>query len=145
MLLATFLLVVFRDLTEGILVGFGLGALLFLHRMAQAVEVETAVPLIEPDRADRPSGPRGVEYDPPLANDRDVAVLRVSGAFFFGAAASVGAALDRIGGAPKAYVVDLSAVPILDSTAETAAAVPKKNAPEMRYTTTSRSVATAGS
>ena len=39
-LLATFLLVVFRDLTEGILVGFGLGALLFLHRMAQAIEVE---------------------------------------------------------------------------------------------------------
>ena len=46
-LLATFLLVVFRDLTEGILVGFGIGALLFLHRMAQAVEVER--PLIEQD------------------------------------------------------------------------------------------------
>jgi hypothetical protein len=43
-LLATFLLVVFRDLTEGILVGFGIGALLFLHRMAQAVEVESARP-----------------------------------------------------------------------------------------------------
>ena len=41
-LLATFLLVVFRDLTEGILVGFGIGALLFLHRMAQAVEIESA-------------------------------------------------------------------------------------------------------
>ena len=39
-LLVTFLLVVFRDLTEGILVGFGIGALLFLHRMAQAIEVE---------------------------------------------------------------------------------------------------------
>ena len=41
-LLATFLLVVFRDLTEGILIGFGLGALLFLHRMAQAVEVRAS-------------------------------------------------------------------------------------------------------
>ena len=39
-LVVTFLLVVFRDLTEGILVGFGIGALLFLHRMAGAVEVE---------------------------------------------------------------------------------------------------------
>ena len=39
-LMATFLLVVFRDLTEGIVVGFGIGAL-FLHRMAQAVEVES--------------------------------------------------------------------------------------------------------
>ena len=55
-LLATFLLVVFRDLTEGILVGFGLGALLFLHRMAQAVEVER--PLIEPDVADSTNGNR---------------------------------------------------------------------------------------
>ena len=51
-LLATFLLVVFRDLTEGILVGFGIGALLFLHRMAQAVEIESAVPLLDEDRAD---------------------------------------------------------------------------------------------
>ena len=37
-LLATFLLVMFRDLTEGIVVGFGLGTLLFMHRMAQAVD-----------------------------------------------------------------------------------------------------------
>ena len=44
-LLATFLLVVFRDLTEGILVGFGIGALLFLHRMAQTVEIENARPV----------------------------------------------------------------------------------------------------
>ena len=40
-----------------------------------------------------------------------------SGAFFFGAAAAVGAALDRIGQHPKAYVIDFSAVPIVDSTA----------------------------
>src|SRR4051812_34373744 len=39
-LLATFLLVVFRDLTEGILVGFALGTLLFLDRMAQAVDID---------------------------------------------------------------------------------------------------------
>src|SRR5579862_292248 len=39
-LLATFLLTVFRDLTEGILVGFSIGVLLFVHRMAQSIEVE---------------------------------------------------------------------------------------------------------
>ena len=48
----TFLLVVFRDLTEGILVGFGVGALLFLHRMAQAIEIEQPGIMVEPDRAD---------------------------------------------------------------------------------------------
>src|SRR5947209_4013723 len=116
-LLATFLLVVFRDLTEGILVGFGIGALLFLHRMAQAVDVETGRPLIQGDRAD--SEPGRTAYDSHLATDRDIIVLRISGAFFFGAAASVGAALDRLAEHPKVYVLDFSAVPLLDSTAAT--------------------------
>jgi sulfate permease, SulP family len=51
------------------------------------------------------------------ALDPDVIVYRISGAFFFGAAASVAAALDRIGEHPKAYVVDFSAVSVIDSTA----------------------------
>ncbi|MGE3968981.1 MAG: SulP family inorganic anion transporter, partial [Dongiaceae bacterium] len=116
-LLATFLLVVFRDLTEGILVGFGLGTLLFLHRMAQAVEVERPLPVIAPDAADSANGNGRPPYDASLASDPDIVVYRISGAFFFGAAASVAAAIDRIGEQPKAYVVDFSAVPIVDSTA----------------------------
>jgi SulP family sulfate permease len=114
-LLATFLLVVFRDLTEGILVGFGIGALLFLHRMAQAVDVETGRPLVEEDRPDSEAG--RTSYDSALATDRDVIVLRISGAFFFGAAASVGAVLDRLAEHPKVYILDFAAVPLLDSTA----------------------------
>ena len=39
-LLATFLLTIFRDLTEGILVGFALGAVLFINRMAQMTGIE---------------------------------------------------------------------------------------------------------
>lgn len=116
-LMATFGLVVFRDLTEGIIVGFGLGALLFLHRMAQAVEVERHGPLVAPDMADSVNGNGRTPYDPALATDPDIVVYRISGAFFFGAAASVAAALDRIGQHPRAYVIDFSAVPILDSTA----------------------------
>jgi len=111
-LLATFLLVVFRDLTEGILVGFGIGTLLFLHRMAQSVEVETGLPLIEEDRADSDDG-----YDAALSTDSTIAVCRISGAFFFGAAGAVGAALDRIGEQPSAHVIDMSAVPLADSSA----------------------------
>jgi SulP family sulfate permease len=115
-LIVTFLLVVFRDLTEGILIGFGLGALLFLHRMASAVEVEQAVPIVERDAADGSRAER-TRYDAALATDKDVIVYRISGAFFFGAAAAVGAALDRIGEHPKAYVIDFSAAPLIDSTA----------------------------
>jgi sulfate permease, SulP family len=114
-LLATFLLVVFRDLTEGILVGFTLGTLLFMHRMAQAVEVEQSKPVLDEDRADAQNG--RTPYDVALATDPDIVVYRISGAFFFGAAASVAAALDRIGEHPKAYVIDFSAVSVIDSTA----------------------------
>jgi len=115
-LLLTFLLVLFRDLTEGILVGFGVGTLLFLHRMAQAVEVEDPRPLVQQDMADDAGGDRDC-YDPESATDPDILVYRISGAFFFGAAAAVGAALDRIGEHPKVYVIDFANVPILDSTA----------------------------
>jgi sulfate permease, SulP family len=116
-LLATFLLVVFRDLTEGILVGFAIGTLLFLHRMAQAVEIESIRPIAEPDVPDAARSDGREPYDATLATDPDVVVYRVSGAFFFGAAASVAAALDRIGEHPKSYVIDFSTVPFLDSTA----------------------------
>ena len=113
-LLVTFLLVVFRDLTEGILVGFGIGALLFLHRMAHAVEIDRPVLLAEDDQADSTEG----AAHPPIAfGDHDVIVYRITGAFFFGAVGEVAATLDRIGEHARAYVLDLSGVPVLDSTA----------------------------
>jgi sulfate permease, SulP family len=110
----TFLLTVFRDLTEGILVGFGIGTLLFVHRMAQAIEIDNPSMVTEADRAD--ADDRSA-YDSALASDRDILVYRISGAFFFGATASVSAALDRIGQKAKAYIIDLTAVPVIDSTA----------------------------
>lgn len=114
-LLVTFFLVIFRDLTEGIVVGFVLSSLLFLHRIGQAVAVESGRPLIEGDRADSANGDSR-PYNPELTTDPDIAVIRISGAFFFGAAAAVTAALDRIGEQPKAYVIDMATVSILDST-----------------------------
>lgn len=116
-LITTFLLVIFRDLTEGILVGFGIGALLFLHRMAQAVEIEQPALRVEGDLSDDAEGDDRTPYDAALATDPDIIVYRITGAFFFGAAGAVAAALDRIGEHPKAYVIDVSNVPVLDSTA----------------------------
>jgi SulP family sulfate permease len=116
-LVVTFLLVVFRDLTEGILVGFGLGALLFIHRMANAVEVEHRAPVAEDDLADDDRAEGRTPYAASLATDPDILVYRISGAFFFGAAAAVESALDRIGEHPRAYVIDFSGVPVVDSTA----------------------------
>ena len=118
-LLATFLLTIFRDLTEGILVGFALGAVLFINRMAQMTGIESAIPLAADDQADDRAGDR-VPYDSDLAADPDVLVYRITGAFFFGAASTVGAVLDSIADTRKAFVVDFSAVPFLDSTAANA-------------------------
>jgi SulP family sulfate permease len=118
-LLATFLLTIFRDLTEGILVGFALGAVLFIHRMAEMTGIEAQTPLVTADRADNENGDR-VPYDPRLAVDPDVLVYRITGAFFFGAASTVGAVLDSIADTRKAFVVDFTAVPFLDSTAANA-------------------------
>ena len=47
----TFLLVIFEDLTMGISPVVSLGRFLFLHRMAQSVEIETGLPMTEEDRA----------------------------------------------------------------------------------------------
>ncbi len=115
-LLATFLLTIFRDLTEGIIVGFALGALLFLHRMAKAVNIDNDMPDSTRDRADF-SDEQRTPYDATLAQDRSVAIYRISGAFFFGAAAVVGRALEQEAGWPKVIIIDFSDVPIIDSTA----------------------------
>ncbi len=116
-LLATFLLTIFRDLTEGILVGFALGAVLFINRMAQMTGIEAAAPLAI---RDRPDGDDRERYNSGLATDPDVLVYRITGAFFFGAASTVGTVLDSIADRRKSFVVDFSAVPFLDSTAANA-------------------------
>ena len=114
--IVTFLLVIFRDLIEGIVIGFSISALLFLHRMSTSVSVDRAHAMIEPDRADdAANGEKRYSHD--IRTDDDIVVYRISGAFFFGAAAGVANVLDRIGSAPKAYVMDLSEASLLDSTA----------------------------
>lgn len=111
---ATFFLTIFRDLTEAIIVGFALGSVLFIHRMSKATAVETHVPFVGEDIADS-AQPRG-GYDEALAANPEVVIYRISGAFFFGAAASIASVLDRIQDTHKALIIDFSAVPFLDST-----------------------------
>ncbi|MFA6266401.1 MAG: SulP family inorganic anion transporter [Pseudolabrys sp.] len=110
-LLATFLLTIFVDLMTGIGVGVVMGALLFLHRMAESVDVQAGG--LE-DVAD--SVEHG-KYDAGAASDRDVIVYRITGAFFFGATARVLTALERIGVPPRLLILDFSDVPLIDTTA----------------------------
>jgi SulP family sulfate permease len=115
-LIATFGLTVFRDLTEAIVVGFALGSVLFIHRMSRTTAVTTDVPMVAEDRADHANGGR-TPYDEAAATDPGVVIYRISGAFFFGAAASIGSVLDRISDRHRALIVDFTAVPFVDSTA----------------------------
>ncbi len=113
-LAVTFLLTVFRDLTEAIVAGFALGSVLFIHRMSEATALEPDRPLVRQDVADVTEVEnKAVETATP---DDDQVVYRLTGAFFFGAAASLGALLDTIAESPRTLVIDLSAVPFLDST-----------------------------
>ena len=98
-LLSTFLLVIFVDLPTGIVVGVVLGCLLFMHRMAEAIGVETQQ--------------EGTEYK----TEPGIIIHRISGAFFFGAASSVSATLERINEVPKGFILDFAAVPFVDSSA----------------------------
>lgn len=116
-LLITFGLTIFRDLTEAIVVGFALGSVLFIHRMSRTTAVDArVVPLVAEDMADDVSGDRD-PYEVRSGTNPEVVVFRISGAFFFGAAASIGGVLDRIGDGYRRLVIDFSAVPFIDSTA----------------------------
>ncbi|HAC58304.1 MAG TPA: sodium-independent anion transporter [Rhodobiaceae bacterium] len=113
-LLITFALTVMVDLTVAIEVGVVLAAVLFMHRMSEAVEVQADLHLVEEDVSDE--SPRDFqpmrEYDLPPG----VAASLIRGPFFFGVAMRLGETLERIGVPPKVLVVRLRAVPIIDAT-----------------------------
>ncbi len=52
-----------------------------------------------------------------MVGDVGVVICRIKGAFFFGAAASIGTVLERIAGGACTFVLDLSEVPFVDSSA----------------------------
>ncbi|MBK0399615.1 SulP family inorganic anion transporter [Limibaculum sp. M0105] len=106
----TFLLTVFRDLTEAIVVGFALGSVIFIHRMSGSTVVEAGTPMVPEDRADDSYARHGLPEVP------GVVLYKVRGVLFFGAASAIEGVLDRIGSQHKALVLDLSRVPFLDST-----------------------------
>jgi SulP family sulfate permease len=92
-----------------------LGAFLFLHRMAETVEVKNGGAFLEEDQADDYGGRRA--YDVNAATDANFMVYKISGALFFGVTANISTVLDRIGTYPRIFVFDFSEVPLIDTTA----------------------------
>ena len=106
-LLLTFGLTVLVDLTVAIGVGVTLASLLFMARMAEAVEIDTSngqdIDLDSEDVHQRDTLPAGVE------------VFRINGPFFFGVAGELLDTLRRLGDSPKVIILRMRLVPLLDA------------------------------
>jgi SulP family sulfate permease len=107
-LLATFGLTVFVDLTVAIEVGMVLAAFLFMRRMASLAEVTlVSGEMLEgdvPDELRTQPLPRGVD------------VYEINGPFFFGAAETFKDTLARVAGKPKVLILRMRRVPAIDAT-----------------------------
>jgi SulP family sulfate permease len=111
-LLATFLLTVFVDLTVAIEVGMVASAFLFMRRMAEVTNVR-ALTDADDDAEDFAADPNAVER---RAVPREVEVYEVNGPFFFGAAESFKETLRQVARTPKVLIVRMRNVPTIDST-----------------------------
>jgi SulP family sulfate permease len=108
LLLLTFLLTVFVDLTVAIGVGVTLAALLFMMRMSETAGLVAMNAEEEPGLRDRL--PEGVE------------VFRFTGPIFFGVASEMLEGLRRSGQRPRAIVLRMDEVPYVDATGANALA-----------------------
>ncbi|WFF42583.1 STAS domain-containing protein [Salinicola endophyticus] len=112
-LLITLLLTVFRDLTEGILAGTLLGALLFIQRMSRTVGA-AQMPWVPEDVADTSFDYHDTGLSPA---DPELVVYRLSGAWFFGAATSIESILARVSDRHRGLILDFTEVPFIDVSA----------------------------
>lgn len=112
-LLLTFGLTVFVDLTVAIGVGVTLASLLFMARMSETVLVENGNSMVrdgdldDDDLDQREDLPKGVE------------VFRINGPVFFGVAGELLDAMRRIGRTPKVIILRMRLVPMLDASGVT--------------------------
>jgi sulfate permease, SulP family len=112
-LLVTFLLTVFVDLTAAIEVGMVLAAFLFMKRMAEV----TNVTMITGETADE-SGPGDDELDGILRRQipPGVEVYEINGPFFFGAAEAFKNALGQVARKPRVLIIRMRHVSAMDAT-----------------------------
>ncbi len=112
-LLVTLTLTVVVDLTVAIAVGMVLAAFLFMRRMAETADVRAiAAELREQDeeRGEAAATERHARVP------RDIEVFDINGPFFFGAAEKFRDALSQTSKRPRALILDMENVPVIDST-----------------------------
>lgn len=108
-LVLTFALTVFVDLTVALAVGVILSAFLFLRRMADVTSVEAVTAQFRD-----PTDANGLL--PRRALPPGVEIYEIDGPFFFGAADTFKETLGRLGPAPRALIIRMHEVPTIDGT-----------------------------
>ncbi len=105
-LIATFGLTVFVDLTVAVQVGVVLAALLFMKRMSEVTSIAGVTDQDENGEAieDRSGIPAGVQ------------VFEVNGPFFFGAADKLKDVIGEVAKRPKVFILRMRNVPSIDAT-----------------------------
>jgi SulP family sulfate permease len=111
-LLLTFGLTVFFDLTVAIEVGLVAASFVFMFRMADAFEVSSGVKLEEEDGDDRTGGADPTQRE---RLPEGVEAYQISGALFFGAANRLDDLLDVFFKTPKVFILRMRLVPIIDA------------------------------
>jgi SulP family sulfate permease len=112
-LIATFLLTVLVDLIVAIQVGVVLAAVLFMHRMSEAVMVQKGIDYLQAD-VDDALNP-ALDYSH-LTLPHGAEMLSLRGPLFFGAARHLRDALERSATKPRLFILRTGNVPIVDAT-----------------------------
>jgi SulP family sulfate permease len=113
-LLATFGLTVLVDLTIAIEVGMVLAAFVFMVRMADVVEVSSGIKLVEDEDEDEPTLSTA-ELSQRAQLPKGVEVFQIAGPLFFGTSSRLDNLLDQFFHAPKAFILRMRLVPIIDA------------------------------
>lgn len=111
-LLVTFLLTVFVDLTVAIEVGMVLAAFLFMRRMAEVTNVRFITQELVERRDDFDDANSVKRRHIPT----EVEVYEIDGPFFFGAAETFKETLGRLRDRPRVMIIRMRHVPAIDST-----------------------------
>ena len=112
-LLTTLVLTVVVDLTVAIGVGMVLAAFLFMKRMAESADVRAVA--AELRQADEEVGEAAATARHARVPG-DIEVFDINGPFFFGAAEKFRDALSQTSKRPRALILDMENVPVIDST-----------------------------
>ena len=110
-LLVTFLLTVFFDLTIAIEVGLLIACVLFMKRVMETTEIS-----VIRDEIDPAAGSDVALHEEPLSVPAGVEVYEINGPYFFGIATRFEELMAQLGDRPRVRVIRMRKVPFIDST-----------------------------